>query len=398
MSGLRLVLITRRFWPLVGGAEMGIANLAVALQAAGHQVTILTAAWNPDWPMEIQHRGVPVKRIQQSSRRFFGTWRYMRGVGRWLRQHRGEYDLVYVSMLKHDAYAAVGLGRKLNFPVVLRAEGGGVTGDAAWQQVARFRGWIRGRCQRADAIVAPSPAIQQELAGAGYEVDRLHFIPNGVAAVPERTPQRRMTAREALGTAHAVLSLGNDTKLAVFTGRLSEEKGLTCLVDAWARVLKDRSNTRLWLVGEGPLRDKLGEQIERLHIRGRCVLVGTFDSVEELLSAADVFVLPSREEGMSVALLEAMACGLPIVATDIPGNRALITSGEHGLLVRPDDPPALACAINSLLDTPSRAAQYGEAARHRAQRHFALSTMVERHVELFGSVICSSKRVASERS
>jgi glycosyltransferase involved in cell wall biosynthesis len=311
----------------------------------------------------------------------------MRGLKQWLGRHRSEYDLVYVSMLKHDAYMAVGIGRRRSFPVVLRAEGAGPTGDAAWQSHGRFGSWIRQRCQLAAAIVAPSPAIKQELASAGYDVGSLHFIPNGVGRAPDRTPQRRMAARESLGTAHPVLSLGHDTKLAVFTGRLSEEKGLMSLLEAWARVLKERSNTRLWLVGEGPLRDQLAERIERLHIRGRCVLVGSFDSVEELLAAADLFVLPSTEEGMSVALLESMACGLPIVATDIPGNRALITSGEHGLLVRPNDAASLAEAINNMLNSPALANQYGEAARERAGRYFSLSTMVERHVELFESLL-----------
>lgn len=383
MSRLRPVLITRRFWPLVGGAEMIMANLAAALKERGHAATLLTAAWNPDWPAEIQHRGVQVIRIPQSQQRLFGTWRYMHGLGRWLRQHRDRFDIAYVSMLKHDAYAALGISRKLGFPVVLRAEGGGATGDVAWQARDRFGGWIRRRCQTADAIVAPSLAIQQELAIAGYDVNRLHFIPNGVATAPDRAPQRRRMAREALGTAHPVLTLGNDTRLAVYTGRLSEEKGLSCLIEAWAQVLRNRSNTRLWLVGEGPIRDQLAEQIERLHIRGRCVLVGSFDSVEELLAAADLFVLPSREEGTSVALLEAMANGLPVVASDIPGNRSLITSGEHGLLVPPDDAEAMAGAIENLLNNPSRAAEFGAAARERARQHFSLSTMVDCHVELF---------------
>lgn len=395
MSRLRLVLVTRRFWPLVGGAEMTMANLASALQEAGHQVTILTASWNPDWPMEIQHRGVPIVRIPQSRRRFWGTWRYMRGLVKWMREHRSRYDIAYVSMLKHDAYAVIGTGRKLDFPVVVRAEGSGLTGDVSWQHLGRFGKWIQRRCQHAQAIVAPSPAIERELVNDGYDAEHVYFIPNGVAEVPERTPQQRMTAREALGTAHPVLALSKDTKLAVYTGRLSEEKGLTCLVDAWARVLRDRSNTRLWLVGEGPLRDRLAEQIERLHIRGRCVLVGSFDSVEELLAAADLFVLPSREEGMSVALLEAMATGLPIVASDIPGNRTLITDGENGLLARPDDPESLAATICSMFDTPTRAAQYGEAARRRAQQEFPQSRMVERHVDLFN--LCLQNRALNER-
>jgi glycosyltransferase involved in cell wall biosynthesis len=232
-------------------------------------------------------------------------------------------------------------------------------------------------------VVTPSPAIQQELIDAGYAIDRVHYIPNGVAALPPRTPARRMEAREAIGTAHAVLSLGRDTTLAVYAGRLSEEKGLPELVEAWAHVLRQRSNARLWLVGEGPLRDRLAEQIERLQIRGRCVLVGAFDSVEELLAAADLFVLPSHEEGMSLALLEAMAIGLPIVACDIPGNRALIQSGGNGLLVPPGRPAALAAAIDSLLDAPALAEKFGTAARERAQLHFAMSDTIRQHEALF---------------
>lgn len=383
----RLVFITRRFWPLVGGAEMAMANLASAMQEGGHQVTILTASWNPDWPREFLHRGVRVVRLPQPNQRFFGTWKYLRGIADWLKRHRDRFELAYVSMLKHDAYAAIGAGRKGKFPVVVRAEGGGKSGDVSWQSGDRFGGWIARRCHRANAIVAPSPAIQRELVAAGYPQDRVHFIPNGVAALPPRTEARRMEAREAIGTAHAVLSLGRDTTLAVYAGRLSEEKGLPELVEAWSHVLRQRSNIRLWLVGEGPLRDRLAAQIERLQIRGRCVLVGTFDSVEELLAAADLFVLPSHEEGMSLALLEAMSVGLPIVACDIPGNRTLIQSGEHGLLAPPGRPAALAAAIESLLDSPDLARKYGAAARERAQRQFSLGTMVNQHEELFAACL-----------
>lgn len=387
MTRLKLVFITRRFWPLVGGAEMAMSNLASAMQAAGHQVTILTASWNPDWPREISHRGVRVVRIPQPNRRVLGTWRYLRGVSEWLKQNRDRFELVYVSMLKHDAYTAVGAGRDGKFPVVLRAEGGGATGDMAWQAHDRFGSWIARRCRLATAVVAPSPAIQRELIEARYVQDRVHYIPNGVAEFPARTPQRRGEARESIGTAHAVLSLGRDTTLAVYTGRLSEEKGLSDLIEAWAAVLRRRTNLRLWLVGEGPLRDTLAEQIERLRIRGRCVLVGAFDSVEELLAAADLFVLPSHEEGMSLALLEAMAAGLPIVACDIPGNRALIENGISGLLVPPGQPIALAAMIELLLDDPDRAEAFGTAARQTALRQFSLDETVCQHEALFADCL-----------
>jgi glycosyltransferase involved in cell wall biosynthesis len=387
MTPLRVVFVTRRFWPLLGGAEMAMSNLAAALHEAGYQVTLLTACWHPDWPQEIFHRGVRVVRLPQSQRRFWGTLGYMRRLRSWLLRHRSEFDLVYVSMLKHEAYVAVGTGRSGGFPVVLRAEGGGQTGDAAWHTKSRGGSWIRRRCQQASAVVAPSLAIQQELASAGFPQDRLHYIPNGVAAAPPRSFECRLQARAALGTAHPVLSLSPNTQLAIYVGRLSSEKGLFALIDAWSKVAARRANVRLWLVGAGPMRDELAQHIEQLHLRGRCVLVGSFDSVDDLLAAADLFVLPSYEEGMSLAMLEAMAAGLPIVASDIPGNRALIEDGRHGLLAKPGQPTELAAAIQKLLDDRDLANHYGTAARQRAEKHFSQQAMLEKHVALFNSLL-----------
>ena len=387
MTPLRVVLVTRRFWPLLGGAEMAMSNLAAALHEAGHQVTLLTACWHPDWPKEIFHRGVRVIRLPQSQRRLWGTLGYMRRLRLWLLRHRREFDLVYVSMLKHEAFVAVRAGSKGGFPVVLRAEGGGQTGDAAWHTKSRGGSWIRRRCQQASAVVAPSLAIQHELAAAGFPQDRLRYIPNGVAAAPAPNFERRLQARAALGTAHPILSLSTNTQLVVCVGRLSAEKGLFALVDAWSKVASGRANVRLWLVGAGPMRDELARYIEQLHLRGRCVLVGSFDSVDDLLAAAELFVLPSYEEGMSLALLEAMAAGLPIVASDIPGNRAVVTDGQHGMLVKPGQPGELAAAINKLLDDRDLANHYGSAARKRVEQHFSLQAMLDKHVALFNSLL-----------
>ena len=108
MSPMRLVLITRRFWPLVGGAEGVMANLAAEFASRGMEVTLLTAQWHPDWPVRVRYRGASVVRLSNPSLRGWGTFRYMRALERWLRHRAGQYDLVYVSMLKHDAYAALG--------------------------------------------------------------------------------------------------------------------------------------------------------------------------------------------------------------------------------------------------------------------------------------------------
>ncbi len=138
MNGLRLVFVMRRYWPLVGGAEMVMANLASELRERGATVTIVTAQWHADWPQEVVHREVPVVRLPNPLQRGWGTLRYMLAFSGWLRKHRDEFDLVYVSMLKHDAHAAVGALARSQIPVVLRAEGGGPAGDCQWQHTARL--------------------------------------------------------------------------------------------------------------------------------------------------------------------------------------------------------------------------------------------------------------------
>jgi len=159
------------------------------------------------------------------------------------------------------------------------------------------------------------------------------------------------------------------------------------LVSAWGSVVARWPNARLWLVGEGPFQEELEAQIAACNLREKVVLAGVFDSVDELLAAADLFVLPSWEEGMSLALLEAMAAGLPIVATDIPGNRDLVSDGLSALLVPARDPRRLAQPIHRLLDTPELGTLLGDAAREVAAARFSLARMADQHLELFERLV-----------
>lgn len=388
---LRVVLITRRFWPLVGGAEMVMARLAAEFHRRGLAVTLLTARWQRDWPQEIEHHGVRVIRLPNPASRFWGTWRYMHAVSRWLRGNRASFDLVYVSMLKHDAYAAIGEARRGRFPAVLRAEGAGLSGDCHWQLDANFGRRIKRRCLQADALIAPSPAIERELVVAGYPRDRIHYLANGVPVPPLGGAAAREEARTALAELDPALWLEPDAPLAVYTGRLHDMKGLDHLVSAWPAVLRCYPKARLWLVGEGSYRHALTEQIQNLGLAGRVLLTGAFDDVEDFLAAADLFVLPSLEEGMSLALLEAMARGLPVVATAIAANEVLVADGEHGRLVAKADPAALSAAIVDLWSHPEEAAKLGEQARRRVSAEFSLTKMVDEHLTLFERLLSAAR-------
>ncbi len=385
MSHLRLLLITRRFWPLVGGAEIVMANLASEFSGMGNPSRILTASWEPHWPMEVLHRDIPVTRIPQSRRRLVGTGQYMIGVNRWLRDHRDQYDAVLVSMLKHDAYAALRTAGRMDIPVVLRAEGGGPSGDALWQDTARFGRRIRQRCQQAAAVIAPTESIRQELLDRGYQSSRLHCVANGVP-VPTLKSEK-LAARKALFEVNADLAANESTRVAVYTGRLAEGKGLADLVRAWKHIAARQPQARLWVVGDGPLREPLFQLIKDLELVGRVLLPGSFDDVSDILRAADVFVLPSYAEGLSLSLLEAMAYEVPAVVSDIPGNTTVVSPGETGVLFPVGDVAALTEQLESALLLPEESAVMATQARNMVQQRYSIQSMAQAHLEVIQDVV-----------
>jgi len=172
--------------------------------------------------------------------------------------------------------------------------------------------------------------------------------------------------------------------MAVFVGRISPEKGLPDLLEAWRHVTKQVGDARLVVVGDGPqateLRARAADQ-PNIH------WPGPTQQPQRYLRAADVFALPSYEEGVSIALLEAMAAAVPIVATDIPGNQRLIESGRHGLLVPPRRPDLLAQDILVQLRATTIATAMARAARQRVEDEFSITQMARRHVELFQSLV-----------
>ena len=366
---MKVALVSRRYPPLIGGAERVLSYLGPALADCGLDVTVLTSRLDDSPPVEVAQvgsRSFRVERLSTSRLRFVGTWLYVRELTRWFARNR--VDLAYVSMLKHDAYAVVGASERWGFPSVLRPEGAGATGDVAWQSWGRFGRRIARRCRRADAFVAISPAVRRELEADGYDPSKIHDLPNGVPIplTPWANPGGSLQA--------------------AFVGRLSPEKGLDTLINAWPTVLDQIPDARLTLVGEGPERPRLEALIGELGLGAAVALPGASPDPSVTLRRSNLFVLASREEGMSIALLEAMALGIPAVASDIAGNRALVDSGAHGRLAPPNDPPALARAIVAHHLDPEAEAM-ARAARARVEAQYSIAAVARRHVALFERLV-----------
>jgi glycosyltransferase involved in cell wall biosynthesis len=321
----------------------------------------------------------------------------MRNLTKWFREN--PVELAYVSMLKHDAYTVIAAGKKMGFPVVLRPEGAGATGDIAWQSWGNFGRMIGGRCREASAIVSISKAIEHELQDAlrtgtmrrrrgrssrpgNEQTPRIVPIPNGVP-VPEFAWQRRPDWRAE--------------PRAVFIGRLAKEKGLDIFVAAWPLVRAKYPSARLILIGDGPERPALEARVVSAGMSlgaGQAVeMPGVVADPVDVLRNADLFVLPSREEGMSIALLEAMAIGIPLVASAISGNRRLISDFKHGRLAPPDDPKALADVIVDQWANFDRAFHMSRAARHRVEQEFSIQSVARKHLELFEEILKNNRRL-----
>jgi glycosyltransferase involved in cell wall biosynthesis len=183
------------------------------------------------------------------------------------------------------------------------------------------------------------------------------------------------------------MKVSDDTPVGLYIGRLSAEKGLHDLVRAWRRIINVWPEARLWLVGEGPDRDDLYDRLRDHELKYHVAMPGAFDDVTELLYAADVFVLPSYEEGTTLSLLEAMAAALPVVASDIPGHERLATHRDRALLAPPKNPVALAESIAEALTLTDEAAARAERARQHVMDNYSAKQMAQRHVELVQQVI-----------
>jgi len=382
LSPLRVVILVRRFWPQVGSAARAAGLLGPGLVERGCRVTVVTARWWPQGPTGIVYGGAQVVRLAPPPKGSWGTWRYMRAIRRWFTEHQGQYDLVYGFGLKHEAYAALqAVGDRV--PVVLRPEQSGPRGDCFWQLDASGGRRIKGECMKAAALVGATPLLEAELKAAGYPRPRIHYVPLGVPVPPARSPGTKADAREVLAKAQKALELPRFAPLLLYVGRLAPGRGLEPLLDAFSGVAARRANARLWLLGAGPMERTLHERAESLGIGGRVVMPGVFDEIDGALAAADLFVQPAPEDGTPLALVEAMAAGLPIVATDVPGHRTLLAHEESALLVPPADAPALGEAIERLLRETGLGHRLGAAARRRVEAEFSLAKSVERHLTLF---------------
>jgi glycosyltransferase involved in cell wall biosynthesis len=233
--------------------------------------------------------------------------------------------------------------------------------------------------RRCDCTVVNSPAVRDFYAGHGIPAEKIRVIANGV----EPAPPVEVTRAEML----VELGLPDDVHLVAVIGRLWPQKRIKDAIWAADLLKVIRDDVHLLVIGDGPQHDRLRRFRDQVVIRDKVHLLGHRDDVARIVPHLDVLWSTSAYEGQSNAVLEAMAAGVPVVATDVPGTRDLVVSGQTGYLVPVGDRAAVARATQRLLEHSDLAQQLGAAGRRRVETEFRVDAMVDKHVALYNELL-----------
>lgn len=379
---IRVLMVVRQYHPWIGGTERQAHKLSTKLIELGVDVRVATGWWYRGTPRHEVIGSVPVDRnfalwamFGVRGLRKLGSYLYLASLTWYLWRRRHAYDLIHIHLLNHHAFPAVLAGRWWGKKTLVKLANSGRHSDFTQINSSELPGqrWMLPTILQADRFIALSAESADELRGAGVPDDRIVRLPNGVDLPP---PVRRDKAQPQALT-------------VTFIGRMHPQKGVDVLLAAWPHVLRRQPALpwQLWIVGDGKLRPEMEAMARRLGIAERVRFWGQVAKVDELLAQSDLFVLPSRSEGMSNALLEAMAHGLPCVVSDLGGTRDMIEPDANGLLVTPDDPDRLAEALARLGGDPALRARLGAAARATIEARYSLDSVARRYIELYRGLL-----------
>jgi glycosyltransferase involved in cell wall biosynthesis len=374
-----------QFHPVPGGAENQALALARRLVREGCQVTIVT-----------QHRkGLPASerlggvRVDRRIRAlpfgpFFGLT-YVASLALYLLLRGWRHDVLHAHQLYLDAAILSLFALVSGKPCLAKVACSGEDGDV--RRLDRLKGsaLLWRAIRRMDRVVALTEEMRRELLASGFRPEQIVVIPNGVDAERFLPPRDRAAARARLRLEGEVGE--RRAKIVIFLGRLTRQKDWRTLLQALMLLQGGPVRTELLVLGEGPERQDLLNERHDLGLERSVRVLGSVSDPLPYYHAADAFVLPTRSEGLSNSLLEAMATGLPCVATRLEANAEVVDDGADGILVKGNDPGALAGALRRVLADPGTARRLGDAARSKALTHFALDGVAARYLALYRDLL-----------
>ena len=348
-----------------GGTERLVVALAERLRH-DFRVAICCLEEAGPWGEELRRSGVPITELSRSE-----GFRPMLGyqIARAARQHGA--DVIHCHHYSPFVYGAIS---RLFYPGVrlIFTEHGRLADDppSAKRRLANTV-----LAHAADAVFTVSDDLKQHLMREGFGERAIRVLHNGIDPGPAPDRQARLTARRLIGAT-------DDHCVIMSVARLDPVKDLITLLEAFSHVRAAHTHVRLVIVGDGPERESLERAIIQRGLTGSVMLMGHRNDVRHLIAGADIYANSSIFEGVSLTILEAMAAGLPVVATRVGGNPEVV-SHDMGVLVPPRDAASLAAALVALVDAPARRAELGVNARTRLERYFSIEQMVREYASVY---------------
>jgi sugar transferase (PEP-CTERM/EpsH1 system associated) len=364
----------------VGGLENGLVNVINNLDPARFSHSIVCLIRSGAIAKRITRNDVEIRELGLDPSRFKFPIMPLVKIFREIRP-----DIVHTRAW--GTVDAIMAARLAGVPRVIHGEHGRDVADPEGKN--RKRNVVR-KClsPMVDRFMTVSDDLQRwltEMVGiSAYKVVRIH---NGVDT-EKFSREGRAAARRRLGLDDACVAIG-------IVGRLDPVKDHQSLLRAFAAAAQGFPLARLIVVGDGVMRQAIEAQIEELRISDRVQMLGERQDVPDILKALDCFTLTSVAEGISNTILEAMATGLPVVATRVGGNPELVQHGLTGQLVAPGDVRALAQAFETYLNDSELRLRDGKAARERTEKHFSLARMAANYTEFYSSVSAGKSRIAA---
>lgn len=376
MNPIRVVTVIHGYYPRVGGAERQMQFLAPRLRERGIDLIILTRRYDRSLKSYEEIDGVPVYRLPVPGPKPVASLVFT--LYALFTIFRLRPNMIHAHEFISPSTVALLSKRWFGVPFVVTLHRSGPLGDV--QKLSRKTSGkmrLNELREKTSSFVLISREIEEELKGIGIPSERMTMITNGVDTnvFAPLSSEERIPLRQKLG-------LPEDALVGIYTGRLAPEKRVDQLISVWNKLRVEFPKAELLILGQGTEEAKL-RQMVGAGVR----FLGGVDNVTPYLQASDLYVLPSIAEGLSVAMLEAMSCGVPALVTDVGGAREVITHGENGWIIQPDQVDQLEGAIRELLAKKELRTKIGDAGRSRVLEAFSVKIAVEKLFDLYHQVV-----------
>jgi len=383
---IKVCLYSDRFYPIVGGTELQAFRVARKLaEGGGVGFLVVTRRHEPFWLKKEEVDGLRIHRLPPAGLGKGSELAFALASLSFLFRKRGEFQILHFLLVSFPNSLVALFMKLLGKRVLIKIAGAGVL-HRGNPLVRIIRNFI---LRRMDGFLATTDEIVQEFQDAGFDSRRIRRIPNGVDTrhfTPLSGAEKKHRRRD--------LSLPEEGKIILYSGRISAEKGPHLLLESWLGLAAEFPDLFLLIIGSGRLQEKnIEDRMNQLldapaarNFRERVIRKGEVSDLAPFLQAADLFVLPSLQEGLSNALLEAMAAGLPIVATRLPGTAEALGEKGGAVLVNPGEVGDLARGLREMLSASGRWAEAGQKNRKRAEKYFSLAEVARKYSKLYSSL------------